>query len=63
MIAFTWEGITSFRNAPLRLASSTGLLISGVSILPILWAFYEKFAGSKVPGWTPTVIPIFLSGD
>ena len=62
MLAFAWEGITSFTNVPLRFASLAGLLISAASLLLVVWAFYEKFAGNTVPGWTSTVIPIFFIG-
>lgn len=62
MLAFSWEGITSFSNIPLRLASFAGLMISVVSIILVVWAFYEKFSGRTVPGWTSTVIPIFFIG-
>ncbi|MBI5100502.1 MAG: glycosyltransferase family 2 protein [Nitrospirae bacterium] len=62
MLAFAWEGITSFSNVPLRLASFSGLIISIASLALVLWAFYEKFAGRTIPGWTSTVIPIFFIG-
>jgi hypothetical protein len=62
MIAFAWEGITSFSSLPLRIASFTGLLISGSSFGLIIWAFYAKFAGRTIPGWTSTVIPLFFIG-
>jgi glycosyltransferase involved in cell wall biosynthesis len=62
MLAFAWEGITSFSNVPLRLASLTGLVISAASLLLVVWALYEKFAGKTVPGWTSTVIPLFFIG-
>ncbi|MGD0280887.1 MAG: glycosyltransferase family 2 protein [Dissulfurispiraceae bacterium] len=62
MITFAWEGITSFSNIPLRIASFTGFFISALSMLLILWALYEKFAGRTIPGWTSTVIPLFFIG-
>lgn len=62
MLAFAWEGITSFSNVPLRLASLTGLMISAASFVLVVWALYEKFAGRTVPGWTSTVIPLFFIG-
>lgn len=62
MLSFAWEGITSFSNVPLRLASLTGLVISCASLALVVWALYEKFAGRTVPGWTSTVIPLFFIG-
>ena len=62
MLAFAWEGITSFSTIPLRIASFAGLIISVVSVILVVWALYEKFAGRTVPGWTSTVIPLFFIG-
>jgi glycosyltransferase involved in cell wall biosynthesis len=62
MLAFAWEGITSFSTMPLRLASFAGLVISVASIILVVWAFYEKFSGRTIPGWTSTVIPLFFIG-
>ncbi len=62
MLAFAWEGITSFSNLPLRTASLAGLVISAASLALVIWALYEKFAGRTVPGWTSTVIPLFFIG-
>ncbi len=62
MLSFAWEGITSFSNVPLRLASLAGVVISVSSLVLVAWAFYEKFAGRTVPGWTSTVIPLFFIG-
>jgi glycosyltransferase involved in cell wall biosynthesis len=62
MLAFAWEGITSFSTIPLRLASVTGLMISIASVMLVVWALYEKFSGRTVPGWTSTVIPLFFIG-
>ncbi len=62
MISFAWQGITSFSNVPLRIASFSGLFISLMSVCLILWALYEKYNGRTIPGWTSTVIPIFFIG-
>lgn len=62
MLAFAWEGITSFSTVPLRLASFTGLIISLSSFALIAWAFFVKLTGSAIPGWASTVIPLFLIG-
>lgn len=62
MIAFAWDGITSFSTLPLRLASVAGLLISLFSLLLIVWALLTKLTGKAIPGWTSTVIPLFFIG-
>lgn len=58
MIAFAWEGITSFSIMPLRIASLIGLLISITSVGLIIWAFYTKIAGKAIPGWASILIPL-----
>ena len=62
MLAFAWEGITSFSNIPLRIASVMGVAISFLSVLLGAWAFYTKLKGDTVPGWASIVIPMFLIG-
>jgi len=62
MAAFAWEGITSFSSVPLRIASTTGLIISLGSVCLIFWALYTKIRGDTVPGWASIVIPIFFIG-
>lgn len=62
MIAFAWEGITSFSSVPLRAASFTGLAVSMGSVALIVWAFYVKMTGRAIPGWASIVIPLFLIG-
>ncbi|MCL2523961.1 MAG: glycosyltransferase family 2 protein [Betaproteobacteria bacterium] len=63
MLAFAWQGITSFSAAPLRLITGLGLLISAGSFGISLWALWIKlFSNQAVPGWTSTVVPIYLLG-
>lgn len=63
MLAFGWQGITSFSTAPLRMITGLGLLISFGSFIITMWAVYVKlFSNLTVPGWTSTVVPIYLLG-
>jgi len=62
MLAFAWEGVTSFSSMPLRIASFAGGLISLLAVFLIAWAFYTKLRGNAVPGWASIVIPIFFIG-
>jgi glycosyltransferase involved in cell wall biosynthesis len=63
MLAFAWEGITSFSAAPLRLITGLGVLVSICSFAFILWAIWIRlFTDSAVPGWASTVLPIYLIG-
>jgi glycosyltransferase involved in cell wall biosynthesis len=60
MLAFAWNGITSFSTFPLRLIFNLGLLIFFLSIFLTIWAFIPVFTGNAVHGWASTVIPIFV---
>lgn len=63
MLALAWQGITSFSTVPLRLITALGFLISFASFGITLWAlFIRLFSEQAVPGWTSTVVPIYLLG-
>jgi len=62
MIAVAIEGITSFSHLPLRLSTFVGLLVFISSFALSVWALLTKAFGYTVPGWTSTVIPIYLFG-
>lgn len=63
MLAFAWEGITSFSELPLRLITITGALIFFVTLFISIWAVWLKlFTNNAVPGWASTVVPIYLLG-
>jgi len=63
MLAFAWQGITSFSAAPLRMITGLGLLISLGSFAISAWALWVKlFSDHAVPGWASTVVPIYLLG-
>ncbi|HEV2616971.1 MAG TPA: glycosyltransferase family 2 protein [Candidatus Acidoferrales bacterium] len=57
------DGIFSFSVSPLRLAVWTGFCASGLAILAILFAFFERIFGTVlVKGWTSTMIAILFMG-
>lgn len=63
MLAFAWQGITSFSPAPLRAITGIGLLISIGSFGVSLWALWIRlFSENAVPGWASTVIPMYFLG-
>lgn len=63
MLALAWQGITSFSTAPLRMITALGFLISFSSFGITLWALFVRlFSDQAVPGWTSTVVPIYLLG-
>lgn len=63
MLAFAWQGITSFSAAPLRAITGIGILISMGSFLVAAWALCIRFfSDSAVPGWASTVVPMYFLG-
>jgi hypothetical protein len=61
MLSLAIQGVTSFSIQPLRAITFLGLLVSLSSFLLSVWALaYTLFLGGTVPGWTSTVVPIYM---
>lgn len=63
LLAFAWNGITSFSILPLRLITVLGFVTSVFTFFMICWILAVKFlTGKAVPGWASTVLPIYFLG-
>jgi dolichol-phosphate mannosyltransferase len=63
MIRFAMDGITSFSNFPLKFASITGFIVSGISFFMILYALYSRFISKDyVEGWTSLMLAVLFLG-
>lgn len=62
MLAFAFDGITSFSVKPMRLILSLGVVVFSISILMLLWALISKLTGSAQVGWTSMIGSIWLIG-
>lgn len=63
MFRFAVDGITSFSDAPLRIASFVGFLVSGVAFLVLLYALYGTFfLKNTVPGWASVIVSVLFLG-
>lgn len=62
MLAFATDGITSFSIKPIRMITTCGILIFGISILMLLYFLVLHFTGSTVHGWTSTIVSIWAIG-
>lgn len=60
MIALALEGITSFSVRPLRLITMLGFSIAGLAFLLTVYTIFAWLFGKTVPGWTSTVVPIYM---
>lgn len=64
MIRFALDGIFSFSDKPLKIATFVGLLSSALGLLMILWGLYSKFfmPETTVKGWTSVFIAVLFLG-
>lgn len=62
MLAFAFDGITSFSVKPMRLILVLGALVFLVSIAMLLWALIAHLAGNSVSGWTSLMGSLWLIG-
>jgi glycosyltransferase involved in cell wall biosynthesis len=62
MFEFAISGITSFSVVPLRICSMTGLFVSIIAFIMLIWSLIANIFGLTVPGWTSTVVPLYFLG-
>ncbi len=62
MLSFAWNGITSFSIFPIKLITIFGFLIFILSCMASCYSFLHWFQGKTTPGWTSTMLPIFMFG-
>lgn len=63
MIIFALKGISSFSAVPLHLITISGIIISILSVLVMIWTIYAHTNGSTIAGWTSLMSVIaFFSG-
>ncbi len=62
MLAFAFDGITSFSVKPMRLILVLGVVVFFISLLMLAWALVSKLAGATTAGWTSMIGSIWLIG-
>ena len=63
MIALAFDGITSLSVKPIRMITLTGLAISVLSVIGIIWVLITALTGHTVEGWASTAcIVCFIGG-
>jgi dolichol-phosphate mannosyltransferase len=64
MIRFAIDGITAFSDVPLKIATTTGFVVSGFSLIVILYALISHFIlNQTITGWTSLIISsMFIGG-
>lgn len=62
MMRFATDGISSFSNWPLKMATLLGFAVSGIAFLLIVYSLYQKFFGYTEVGWTSLHISVLFLG-
>jgi len=63
MLALAVDAISSFSTVPLKIVTTLGLCVFVGTLVMSLWALsVGLFTDHAVPGWTSTVLPMFLLG-
>ncbi|MFO7658916.1 MAG: glycosyltransferase family 2 protein [Bacteroidales bacterium] len=63
MMAFAFDGISSFSIKPLRIVSIIGIIVFFMSIIMAIYSLYSHLFLGTVPGWTSITLPVyFISG-
>ena len=62
MLAFAFDGITSFSVAPIRFVTLLGFLAVIVSMIVGIYTLVQKFTGQTESGWSSLMISIWFVG-
>ncbi len=63
MMRLALDAITSFSNLPLKIATVSGFVVSGITFLVMLYTLYSRFITKDyVPGWSSLMISILFLG-
>jgi glycosyltransferase involved in cell wall biosynthesis len=62
MLAFAWDGITSFSIKPIRLISALGMCVFSFSILMLIYIVVRYFTGQTIVGWASLTVSLWAIG-
>lgn len=62
MLGLAWDGITSFSVRPIKLLFLLSLIMLVVSGVFVIYAFYRRFEGETMSGWTSLMMSIWFIG-
>ncbi|MEG2915624.1 MAG: glycosyltransferase family 2 protein [Oscillospiraceae bacterium] len=62
MLAFAFDGITSFSVKPIRFITFLGFIIFACSIIAQIYFLFLKLTGSTVQGWSTLIGSIWMMG-
>jgi len=56
MIAFAWQGITSFSTAPLKIVFALGIITFLISLILAFWILFVLVEGKTIKGWASSLL-------
>ncbi len=62
MLAFAWNGITSFSTKPITLILGVGIFTMFLSVLAFIYMLVSYFFGSVVSGWASILLSVWFLG-
>ena len=62
MLSFAMQGITSLSVKPIRLITSLGITIFGISIIMLIYFLIRHLTGHTLPGWTSIAVSVWAIG-
>ncbi len=63
MLKLGLDGLTSFSDFPLRFATISGFVVSGVTFILMLYALHARFFTDDFePGWTSLILSVLFIG-
>lgn len=62
MLAFAFNGITSFSVKPIRFITKLGTLVFFVSVVMLIYSLVRYFMGATVSGWSSLIVSIWAIG-
>jgi dolichol-phosphate mannosyltransferase len=63
MFRFAMDGITSFSNFPLKLATLLGFFVSAIAFIVVLYTLYLRFfTNDTIEGWASIMISVLFLG-
>lgn len=62
MLAFAFDGITSFSVKPIRMISSLGFFVFLCSLAALIYGLVSHFTGRSEAGWTSLIASIWMIG-
>ena len=62
MLAFAFDGISSFSVKPMRMIIHAGALMFLISIAMLIYSVVRKIMGATIAGWTSLMVSIWMVG-